>query len=91
VLLTPVQEKSVIMACVNKIEISGDSCLSRAVQIGSLCLKHRANKNQRQRLIVMVASPISESVKDLENIGKKLKKSNIAMDVINLGTCQAYS
>lgn len=34
----------------------------------------------------MVASPIEESVRDLEALGKKLKKNQIAIDVINLGT-----
>lgn len=73
------------MACVNKIEVSGDSNLSRAIQIASLSLKHRANKNQRQRIIAMVASPLSETVKELEAIGKKLKKNQIAIDIVNLG------
>lgn len=53
--------------------------------IASLSLKHRANKNQRQRIIAMVASPLSESAKDLEALGKKLKKNQIAIDIVNLG------
>lgn len=73
------------MACVSKIEVTGDSNLSRAIQIATLSLKHRANKNQRQRIIAMVASPLTETAKELEAIGKKLKKNQIAIDIINLG------
>jgi len=85
-LLTPVQEIEEIKACVNKIEISGVSNLCRGIQIASLSLKHRANKNRRQRIIAMVASPVQESAKELEALGKKLKKNQIAIDVVNLGT-----
>ena len=89
-LLTPVQEKVQILACVNKIEVEGDSNLSRAIMVATLSLKHRANKNQRQRIIAFVASPLRESAKDLEAIGKKLKKNQIAIDIINLGRLLPY-
>jgi 26S proteasome regulatory subunit N10 len=73
------------MACISNVEVHGDSNLSRAIQIASLSLKHRANKNQRQRIIAFVASPLNESPKELEAIGKKLKKNQIAIDIVNLG------
>jgi 26S proteasome regulatory subunit N10 len=50
-----------------------------------LVLKHRQNKNQRQRIIVFVASPIEEDEKTLVKLGKKLKKNNVAVDVVNFG------
>lgn len=87
-LLTPVQEIDAIKACVNKIEISGVANLIRAIQISILTLKHRANKNRRQRIIALVASPIQESAKELEALGKKLKKNQIAIDVVNLGSSE---
>ena len=85
VLLTPVKEKSVIMAALSKVEVWGDSNLARAIMVASLSLKHRANKNQRQRIIAMVSSPLKENLKELEAMGKKLSKNQIALDVINLG------
>ena len=48
-------------------------------------LKHRQNKNQRQRIIVFVGSPIEEDEKTLVKLGKKLKKNNVAVDVVNFG------
>jgi 26S proteasome regulatory subunit N10 len=50
-----------------------------------LVLKHRQNKNQRQRIIVFVASPIQEDESSLVKLGKKLKKNNVAIDVISFG------
>ena len=81
------QEIEAIKACVSKIEVSGTANLCRALQIASLSLKHRANKNRRQRIIALVASPVQESAKELEALGKKLKKNQIAVDVVNLGSC----
>ena len=48
-------------------------------------LKHRQNKNQRQRVVAFVGSPIVEDDKSLVKLGKKLKKNNIAIDIINFG------
>lgn len=48
-------------------------------------LKHRQNKNQRQRVIVFVGSPVEEDEKSLVKLGKKLKKNNVAVDVISFG------
>jgi 26S proteasome regulatory subunit N10 len=48
-------------------------------------LKHRQNRNQRQRIIVFVASPVESDEKTLVKLAKKLKKNNVAVDVINFG------
>lgn len=48
-------------------------------------MKHRQNKNQRQRIIVFVGSPVEEDEKTLVKLAKKLKKNNIAVDVVNFG------
>lgn len=48
-------------------------------------LKHRQNKNQHQRIVSFVGSPIKESGEDLVKLGKKLKKNNIAVDIVNFG------
>jgi 26S proteasome regulatory subunit N10 len=50
-----------------------------------LVLKHRQNKNQRQRIIVFCGSPVEEDVSALVKLGKKLKKNNVAIDVISFG------
>ena len=54
-------------------------------QVASLALKHRQNKHQRQRIIIFVGSPLMEDQKELVKLGKKLKKNDVAVDVINFG------
>jgi 26S proteasome regulatory subunit N10 len=58
---------------------------TRGVQVASLALKHRQNKHQRQRIIIFVGSPLNEDQKDLVKLGMKLKKNDVAVDVINFG------
>lgn len=41
------------------------------------------NKNQRQRIIAFCGHPLSESIEQCEDIGKRLKRNNVAIDVIN--------
>lgn len=48
-------------------------------------MKHRQNRNQRQRIIVFVASPVESDEKALVKLAKKLKKNNVAVDIINFG------
>ena len=48
-------------------------------------LKHRQNKNQRQRIVVFVGSPIAEDEAALVKLGKKLKKNSVAVDIVNFG------
>jgi 26S proteasome regulatory subunit N10 len=55
------------------------------VQVAQLALKHRQNKNQRQRIIAFVGSPLEDDSKELVKLGKKLKKNNVAIDVVNFG------
>jgi 26S proteasome regulatory subunit N10 len=58
---------------------------SRLAQVATLALKHRQNKHQRQRIIIFVGSPLKEDQKELVKLGKKLKKNDVAVDVINFG------
>jgi hypothetical protein len=53
--------------------------------VKKLVLKHRQNKNQRQRIIIFVGSPVDDDEKTLVKLGKKLKKNNVAVDIINFG------
>lgn len=50
-----------------------------------LALKHRQNKSQQQRIVVFVGSPVEASDEELLATGKKLKKNNVALDIISFG------
>ena len=54
-----------ILSLSHGIKIGGEANLSGGIQVSQLALKHRQNKNQRQRIIVFVGSPIKEDEKDL--------------------------
>ncbi|KAJ3040531.1 hypothetical protein HK097_002540 [Rhizophlyctis rosea] len=85
VLVTLTPDIGKILTALHAVQISGNANISTGVQIAQLALKHRQNKNQRQRIIVFVGSPLQEDEKALIRLGKKLKKNNVAVDVINFG------
>ncbi|CAN0846078.1 26S proteasome non-ATPase regulatory subunit 4 homolog [Linum grandiflorum] len=85
VLTTPTTDLGKLLACMHGLEIGGEMNITAAVQIAQLALKHRQNKNQRQRIIVFAGSPIKYDKKMLESIGKKLKKSSVSLDIVDFG------
>lgn len=56
-----------------------------AIQVASLALKHRRNKNGSQRVVAFVGSPLISDARALTKCGRQLKKNNVAVDVICLG------
>ncbi|KAI6035656.1 hypothetical protein F5J12DRAFT_711624 [Pisolithus orientalis] len=59
-----------------------------AINIAQLALKHRENKNLRQRIIVFIGSPLQGPAADereMVKLAKKLKKNNVAIDLIVFG------
>lgn len=86
VLVTPTPDLGKVLNAMQEMKIEGEVNLSTAVQIAQLALKHRENKNQRQRIVVFVGSPIAEDKESLIKIGKKLKKNNVAVDVVSFGS-----
>lgn len=63
---------------------SGD--VTAAIQVASLALKHRPNKNGSQRIILFVGSPLANiESRALQKAGRTLKKNNVAIDVVALG------
>ena len=49
-----------LFGALQDLDIEGQANLSAAVQIAQLALKHRQNKNQRQRIVIFIGSPIAE-------------------------------
>lgn len=74
-----------ILSGAHETKINGEIHFSNGISVAALALKHRQNKVQAQRIIVFVGSPIKELEKDLEKLAKKMKKNNIAVDIINFG------
>ena len=69
-------------------KIGGVADITTAIAVAQLALKHRQNKNLRQRIVVFVGSPLEGQSADERNmikLAKKLKKNNVAVDVIAFG------
>jgi 26S proteasome regulatory subunit N10 len=75
-----------IMTCLKeKVKISGEANFVAGLKVAQLALKNRQNKNQRQRVIMFVGSPVVEETKKLVKLGKNFKKNNVAVDIVNFG------
>jgi 26S proteasome regulatory subunit N10 len=90
VLVTHTKEIGQILSALHATSsrISGSIDIPTALSIAQLALKHRENKNLRQRIIVFVASPLEGPGADEKNmvkLAKKLKKNNVAVDVVAYG------
>uniref|UniRef100_A0A7S2WGJ3 VWFA domain-containing protein n=1 Tax=Eucampia antarctica TaxID=49252 RepID=A0A7S2WGJ3_9STRA len=87
-LVSPTDDMGKILGALHGIPIRGggyDVCAS--MQVASLALKHRRNKNGAQRVVLFVGSPLDSSVdkRALLKAGKLLKKNNVSIDVISMG------
>jgi 26S proteasome regulatory subunit N10 len=60
VLVTPTPDLGKVLNCMTDIVIEGEANITSAVQIAQLALKHRQNKNQRQRIVIFAGSPVQE-------------------------------
>ncbi|XP_041346749.1 26S proteasome non-ATPase regulatory subunit 4-like [Gigantopelta aegis] len=67
------------------VEPKGSIKFLTGIRIAHLVLKHRLNRNHRTRIIAFVASPISEDMKEMERLAKRLKKEKIHVDVVSFG------
>ena len=92
IICTPSTDITKVSSFLYGIKISGHQKMSnvsmaitQALQTAALALKHRLNPILAQRIICFVASTIAENVEELKIICKKLKKNNIALDVIAIG------
>ena len=60
-MVTPTPDLSKVLNCMAQIQVEGAFVnVGASVQIAQLALKHRPNKNQRQRIVLFAGSPIDE-------------------------------
>jgi 26S proteasome regulatory subunit N10 len=94
-LVSPTDDVGKLLGALNHIPIQGKVLTSddasatdipASVQVASLALKHRRNKNGQQRIVIFVGSPLTHvDKKALIKAGKGLKKNNVAIDVVAMG------
>lgn len=86
IFLTQTNDVGRLLSTTQRMPIHGYIDLPRAIKIAQLSLKHRQNKNQKQRIIIFVGSPIEGlEDKDMVKLGKQLRKNDVAIDVVNFG------
>eukprot|EP00045_Choanoeca_perplexa_P016083 m.212463 g.212463 ORF g.212463 m.212463 type:complete len:388 (-) comp17162_c0_seq3:4454-5617(-) len=74
-----------ILKGMHSIKADGSIDFLSALAVAQLVLKHRESKTHRQRIVVFVGSPVDAEEAQLVKLGKKLKKSNISVDIISFG------
>jgi len=47
-------------------------------------MKHRINKNQKERVVVFVASDVNDKLENLFKIARNFRRNNTWMDIINI-------
>ena len=85
-LVSPTDDVGKILGALHGLPMkSVTSDVTSSVQVASLALKHRRNKNGAQRVVLFVGSPLTVEARALTKVGKQLKKNNIAIDVVAMG------
>lgn len=88
-LVSPTDDMAKILSSLHDLSITSTTGidLTVSIQVASLALKHRRNKNGSQRIIVFVGSPLPSTVdsKALSKAGRMLKKNNVSIDIIVMG------
>ena len=59
VLVAPTPDLGKILNSMQDLAVEGEANIASAVLIAQLALKHRQNKNQRQRIVLFVGSPLN--------------------------------
>lgn len=85
-LVTSTRDMGIVFSCIHDVKCNGSTNIIAAMQKAQLALKHRQNAVQRQRIVVFVSSPIEDSTERMVQVGKKMKKNNVAVDIVNLGS-----
>merc|ERR1711990_420297 len=71
----------------SKIVSDGSVSLNTSIRVAQLALKHRMNKNHKQRIVIFICSPL-EAEMELVKTAKRLKKEKINIDLISFGECE---
>ncbi|XP_062516226.1 26S proteasome non-ATPase regulatory subunit 4-like isoform X2 [Corticium candelabrum] len=85
VLVTLTTDVGKILSAAQMVRPTGKINFITGIRVAQLALKHRQTKTHKVRLVIFVGSPIGNSDKELITVAKKLKKENVAVDIISFG------
>lgn len=78
-----------VMATMTRLPVGGRLHFTNALLIASLALSYRSNPRAEKRIVAFVGSPILEDEKAMEKLAKKLRKDDVAVDIISFGGIEA--
>jgi 26S proteasome regulatory subunit N10 len=87
-LVSPTDNVGIILNALHDVRLQqqhGQQDVCSSVQVASLALKHRRNKNGAQRIVLFVGSPVVAESRALIKAGRQLKKNNVGIDVVCMG------
>lgn len=86
-LVSPTDDVGKILGALHGLSMRSEQPdITASVQVASLALKHRRNKNGSQRIVLFVGSPLTRlESRALAKAGRQLKKNNVAIDVVAMG------
>lgn len=91
VLVTPTPDLGKVLNSMTDIAIEGESNIATSVQIAQLALKHRQNKNQRQRIVIFAGSPVKEEKVRLQHAGNNTSATVLQCCVTSSACCLSIS
>lgn len=75
-----------ILSSLSSVKIKGKVChFSAALRIASLALSHRSEPRSEKRIVIFMGSPLQEPISELDILAHKLRKDNVAVDVVTFG------
>lgn len=86
-LVSPTDDVGKILNALHGLQLHNKAAdITASVQVASLALKHRRNKNGSQRIVLFVGSPLNNlDSRQLTKAGRQLKKNNVSIDVVAMG------
>jgi 26S proteasome regulatory subunit N10 len=76
-----------LLAAMSSVAPKGTAHVLQSLKVAQIILKTRPNPNQRQRIVLFIASPLQPDHIDpaaLLQLGKQLRKNGVAVDVVGL-------
>ena len=90
-LVSPTEDVGKILSAMHGLPLtSSTDDITSAVQVASLALKHRRNKNGSQKIVLFVGTPLTNvDARAMQKVGRQLKKNNVSIDVVAIGELEA--
>lgn len=85
-LVSPTDDMAKLLSCLHGVKIGGQIDIISAIKVSELALKHKRATRGASRIVLFIGSPLQNvDERQLAQIGKKMKKNNVAVDIVSFG------